>query len=160
MYNKISGMLDNIADKLESRNLLKEALELDKISNSLDKIAGANLHPLGSGQAIPITGEIGITQREKRAYNNAIGKQNYYGSLAEITKVVIDALEKAGLTPITGEEAWVGTFTGALSEGETAQVKLELAAGDKKVKNSQLILNIFKMDGVQKTTYELNTYLS
>lgn len=160
MYSKISEMLDNIANKLESQNLIKEAREIDEVSDALDKIAGANLNPLGSGQAIPLNSEIAITQKEKSVYRNAIGKQNYYGSLSEVTQVVIAALEKAGLTPLTGGEAWVGTFTGALSEGETARINLDLAMEDKKVKNSQLVLNIFKMDGVTKTTYELNTYLS
>jgi hypothetical protein len=160
VHNKISEMLDNIANRLESKNLLKEARKIDEISDTLDKIAGANLNPLGSGQTIPLNSEITITQKERSLYRNAIGKQSYYGSLSEITQVVIAALEKAGLTPITGGETWVGTFTGALSEGETARINLDLAMGDKKVKNSQLVLNIFKMDGVTKTTYELNTYLS
>jgi hypothetical protein len=160
MYTKISKMLDNIADKLESMNLLKEAREIDEVSDALGKTAGANLNPLGSGQTIPLNSEVNITQKERSAYRNAIGKQNYYSSLSDITQVVIAALEKTGLTPITGGETWVGTFTGALSEGETARINLELAMGDKKVKNSQLVLNIFKMDGVPKTTYELNTYLS
>lgn len=161
MYTKISKMLDKIADKLESQNLIKEARELDEISDALDKTAGANLYPLGSGQTIPLSnGEVAISQKERNAYRNAVGKQSYYDSLGKITEVVITALEKAGLTPITGGETWVGTFTGALSEGETAQVNLDLALGGKKVKNSQLVLNIFKMDGVTKTTYELNTYLA
>ena len=160
MYDNISSMLDKIANKLESMGLIKEALDLDKVSDLLDKSAGSGMHLLGSGQNISITGETKITQREKSAYRNAIGNQNYYDSLSKITDIVIGALEKAGLTPIIGEETWVGTFTGALSEGETAKLNIELVKDGQKVKNSQLVLNIYKMDGVNKTTYELNTYLA
>jgi len=34
-------MLDNVADSLESRGLIKEALEIDRIADSVDKAAAA-----------------------------------------------------------------------------------------------------------------------
>jgi len=36
MKNKISSMLDSVADSLEKKGLLKEAEEIDTISNTLD----------------------------------------------------------------------------------------------------------------------------
>lgn len=40
--NKISSMLDAVADSLEARGLIKEAYELDKVADSLDRVAGLN----------------------------------------------------------------------------------------------------------------------
>ena len=42
MFNKISSMLDKVANSLESNGLIKEAFELDKIADQLDKISGSN----------------------------------------------------------------------------------------------------------------------
>jgi len=39
MYSKISSMLDEVAESLESKGLIREASELDKISNTLEVIA-------------------------------------------------------------------------------------------------------------------------
>ena len=39
MLNKISFMLDDIANKLESKGLVKEAFEIDKIADEMDKVA-------------------------------------------------------------------------------------------------------------------------
>lgn len=36
MLTKISKMLDNVADKLEAKGLIKEAYEIDKISDQID----------------------------------------------------------------------------------------------------------------------------
>ena len=38
MYMKISSMLDKVANNLESKGLLKEAFELDRIADSLGKL--------------------------------------------------------------------------------------------------------------------------
>jgi hypothetical protein len=37
MLNKISSMLDAVADSLEKKGLIKEAYEIDKIADSIDK---------------------------------------------------------------------------------------------------------------------------
>ena len=39
MYAKISSMLDRIASSLESKGLIKEAFELDKVADAFDKLA-------------------------------------------------------------------------------------------------------------------------
>lgn len=36
MYTKIAAMLDDVADSLEKKGLLKEALEVDKIADMID----------------------------------------------------------------------------------------------------------------------------
>jgi len=41
MQNKISSMLDSIADRLEAKGLLKEAYELDKVA---DAVEAAEMH--------------------------------------------------------------------------------------------------------------------
>lgn len=119
-----------------------------------------SLSLLGSGETLSIEGETKITSRERTKYRKGIGTQNYYPSLQKLTEKVISALEDAGLVPImTNDEEWVGTFTGALSSGETAQLKIEMAKENMRVTNSLVILNIYKMEG-SKISYELNTYLS
>jgi len=160
MLKKISAILDKMADHLETSGLLHEAFQLDCVSDMLEKTAGAGLHPMGSGTPISTEGTTSITSKERNIFQKVIGKENYYGSLSAITDQVMKALEQAGITPRTGNESWGGTFSGALSEGDHAKINLDLLKGGKEVTNSKLILNIYKMDGVQKTTYELNTYLS
>ena len=157
---KISSMLDRVANSLESKGLIKEASELDSISNALDKFAGVGLSLMGSGEQIAVNGETKITNRERKGYQQALGTKQYYPSLSELTSSVVTALGTVGLTAVApGQERWVGTFTGALSSGETAHLKEDLVLGDKEVINSKLILNIFKMD-TNKIAYELNSYLS
>lgn len=39
LFLKMSSMLDNLSDNLQSSDLLKEAYELDRISNSIDIMA-------------------------------------------------------------------------------------------------------------------------
>lgn len=40
MITKISSMIDDIADRLEAKGFIKEALELDRISDSIEKVSG------------------------------------------------------------------------------------------------------------------------
>ena len=43
MLNKISSMLDDLANKLEAKGLIKEAYEIDKVANLLEKSASYQL---------------------------------------------------------------------------------------------------------------------
>lgn len=160
--NDITKILDHVANRLEKKGLVKEAHELDMISNTIEKYAGVGLDPLGSGEKIDITGTTTITNTDRRNYQKGIGTtQVYYTSLNELTNVVITALQQINITPLTGmDEIWTGAFIGALSAGETANLKIDLCRGNQKITNSLLILNIYKMDGTRKILYELNTYLS
>jgi hypothetical protein len=158
---RCSSLIDKMANKLEKQGLFKEAHELDVISNTLDKIGGVGLSLMGSGEQLNIFGETRITNQQRRGYQKAIGNQSYYPSVGDITNKVVAALDSVGLVGIApGQERWVGTLSGALSAGETANLKIELVKDNQKVINSILILNIFKMDNTQKISYELNTYLS
>jgi len=131
------------------------------ISNTIEKFSGVGLSLLGSGEKIEIIGTTTITNTDRRNYQKGIGTQNYYSDLSALTEKVITSLQQANITPITGiDEIWTGAFTGALSAGETAQLKIEICRGAQKITNSILILNIYKMDGSRNINYELNTYLS
>ena len=48
MYLKISSMLDTIANSLESKGLIKEAYEIDKIADAIDNIEAGRI-PAGIG---------------------------------------------------------------------------------------------------------------
>jgi hypothetical protein len=159
--NDLTKILDHVANELEKKGLIKEVHEIDMISNTLEKYAGVGLDPLGSGERIEIAGTTSITNIDRRNYQKNVGKQNYYNSLNELTNVVITALQAINITPITGtSEIWTGAFTGALSAGDTAPLKIDLCRGNQKITNSLLILNIYKMEGKRDISYELNTYLS
>jgi len=53
-------------------------------------------------------------------------------------------------------DRWIGTFNGALSVGDTAQLNISLSKDGMNSKN-ELILNIYKMPS---GNYELNSYIS
>ena len=117
------------------------------------------LYPLGSGHSVDIEGKTKLVQKDKRGFSNKI-KGTYFNSLSDITEKIIDALNSIGVTAVVGNESWVGTFTGALSDAESARMNIDLVKDKMEVTNSQLILNIYKMDKMKKVTYELNAYLS
>jgi len=121
--------------------------------------AGSGLYPLGSGHSVDIEGKTKLVQKDKRGFSNKI-KGTYFNSLSDITEKIIDALNSIGVTAVVGNESWVGTFTGALSDAESARMNIDLVKDKMEVTNSQLILNIYKMDKMKKVTYELNAYLS
>lgn len=56
MYPKIASKLDNIAQQLESRGFILEALELDKISNSLEALPAPGT-PVKSAPEAPLTSD-------------------------------------------------------------------------------------------------------
>lgn len=123
-------------------------------------ILNETLSPMGTGRDMYIEGETKIKSSDRRKYQKGIGPENYYPSLSKLTDRVISALQGAGLEAImSNDEEWRGGFTGALSAGETAQMRIDLAKDGQRVMNSLLILNIYKMEG-SKLSYELNTYLS
>ena len=134
---------------------LKENLE-----SNVDMLKeGTGLSLMGSGNSLDINGEINIAQKDRRMYANTV-KEVYFSSLAQLVEYVMNALKPLGLVPKVGiDEEWVGGMTGALSDGEDTRLKIELVKDNKDVKNSMLILNIYKDNGRSKQ-YELNTYLS
>jgi hypothetical protein len=139
-------------------NMLKKTKENKEFIK--DKInEGVGLSLMGSGKSLDINGEINIVQKDRRLFANAV-KEFYFLNLSELVEYVISALKPLGLVPKVGiDEEWVGGMTGALSDGEDARLKIELVKDNKDVKNSMLILNIYK-DNSKNKPYELNTYLS
>jgi hypothetical protein len=117
-----------------------------------------SLYPMGSGDNVEIKGKIKLPAAYRNKFSGFI-KENYYNTLSEITSTVISALEEFGLRPIYNGELWSGAFTGAMSDGDSTRLRLELEFEGKEVTNSMLILNIQKDNGRSKP-YELNTYLS
>jgi hypothetical protein len=115
---------------------------------------------LGSGNDVDISDdEIKLDNSLRNKYSKLIN-EDYYSSLSELTDVIITALKSIGLTPIVGQgEEWVGTMSGAMSDGDSVRLKVDLVKDGKKIKNSQCIINIQKDNGRSKI-YELNTYLS
>lgn len=158
---KYSSMIDKIANIVESKGLIKEAYELDRVSDYIEKLGGVGLSLMGSGEQIDLNGTTTITARERSAYLRGIGKDVYFNSLSELTDKVVKALNGAGLKAVAfGDDEWTGSLTGALSSGQKDRLEVDLAKDGKKVTNSLLILNIYKMDGSTKVSYELNSYLS
>ncbi|MBF0556514.1 MAG: hypothetical protein HQK96_18500 [Nitrospirae bacterium] len=123
-----------------------------------------SLFTMGSGNAVELSGESSLKASFRRKYTNSV-KEIYFDTLSSLTTHVTDVLKKNGLVPLIGDEEWVGTFTGSMSNGESQRFQIELGirvpGTDKiqKVKNSMLILNIQKDNG-RKLRYELNSYLS
>ena len=133
------------------------------------------MFPMGSGERIDTAGSVKITDKERKKYST-LTSTSYFNSLSALTAFVLNALDLNNLAAIHQGEKWGGTFSGALSDGQTTRVALELVKIEKEkernpktgrhdlkyydVKNAMLILIIFKMDKTTKTTYELNTYLS
>jgi len=116
------------------------------------------LHPLGSGEYIDIDGETRISNRDRRIFQKTI-TTDYYNTLSELTEAVTIALNEVGIDAVLGSELWTGAFTGAAQREVTHGNTLDLVKDGKKVKNSSLILNIYRFasnDG----RYELNAYLT
>lgn len=119
---------------------------------------GVGLSLMGTGEEININGEINISNKERNIYRNNV-TEIYYSNLSQLVFDVISALKEAGLTASTGQEVWEGAFNGSLSDGETAQLAIDLVKDNKLIKNSRLVLNIQK-DNSRNKVYELNSYLS
>lgn len=118
----------------------------------------SQLYLLGSGNYLDIDGETAITNKDRKLFRENV-TETYYKSLGDITYTVIGVLNRLGITPVYNDEEWTGTFSGAISAGEIARLRIELIKDGKHIKNSMLIMNIYKMEG-NSISYELNAYLS
>ena len=156
MLNEIKSYMQLIKNNLPILQLMAHKT----IEESVDMLKeGTGLSLMGSGNSLDINGEINIAQKDRRMYANTV-KEVYFSSLAQLVEYVLNALKPLGLVPKVGiDEEWIGGMTGALSDGEDARLKMELVKDNKDVKNSMLILNIYK-DNSNAKPYELNTYLS
>ena len=133
---------------------------IDFVNNLNEREAineAGGLSEMGDGHEIEYDGEVSIPRSLKSKYSNKI--TDYYNSLSALSEDVVKALDSLGLTAIAENEKWIGGYFGALSDQETARMRLELVYNNKKVKNSLLILNIQK-DNSRSKVYELNSYLS
>lgn len=117
MYDNLINRLDKIAERIEDKGLLKEAADIDVISNTLEKLAGKK--PKGEkGDAkersrpnpvfdhtdpkVKDNADHFPINTEDRA-RNALARANQYseapswydGSLEELKKTVADAVKKA-----------------------------------------------------------------
>ena len=79
MYEKISSMLDAVADSLESKGLLKEAFEIDKIADAID-----------AGVPYGMTTDLG---NKLTSAANEIKKLGMRGDVATAVGIAVKALE-------------------------------------------------------------------
>ena len=133
-----------------------EDMQIESKQSPINEAGG--LSEMGNGHEIEYDGEVSIPRSLKSKYSNKI-TSNYYSSLSALSDDVINALNSLGLTAIAENEKWIGGYMGALSDQQTARMRLELVYNNNKVKNSLLILNIQK-DNSRSKVYELNSYLS
>ena len=117
---------------------------------------GVGLSPMGSGEDLDINLDTlkSLSYSDKSRYGRLL--DNYYETLAELTEAVISSLDQIGIIPHIMGDRWIGTFNGALSVGDTAQLNISLSKDGMNSKN-ELILNIYKMPS---GNYELNSYIS
>jgi len=108
--NKISSMLDTVANSLESKGLIKEAYEIDKMADKVEKLVDSAYarEPIPYGLS-SLSGPYpfgGMSITQQRAWNDDEPRRRYIdkvesSSLPAFTNIsaykIIDALDKAGV---------------------------------------------------------------
>lgn len=117
------------------------------------------IHPMASDIDIVTDGEINITNKERRMYINAIGNERYFNTLGELIDYVLTSLKSIGIIPKFMGSEWTGSINGAMSDGEDVRLRFDIVKDNKDIKNSMLIIDIYK-DNSRVKPYELTTYLS
>jgi hypothetical protein len=141
---------------------------MSKLSEKIEQyLIEGMMFPLGSGEKIKdywrTYGTLSTSDRNKlntKLRQGATSKP-YYDTIGAVVKAIFSAVGK-DVTFIMDDnsgETWEGSFTGTVSLGKTEHFKIEFVKDGKVIKNSRLIINIYK-ENRDKNPYELNAYFS
>lgn len=97
MINKLSFMIDDIADRLERKGFLKEAQELDVLSNTIEKLSA--MDPFAATLISHVKGNLNKIQQAAEEIKNLEDKD------VEAVGPVGDILDKHGLSFRSSHEA-------------------------------------------------------
>ena len=120
-------------------------------------ISEGMISPLGSGKTVEYEGTTTIKKGDRNKYANGIAQKGSFKSLSALVEKVLKSLKALNITPVLGDEEWVGTFSGSPTTERNERVTIALIKDGKKVKNSELLINIYKLP---QGTYELVSYLT
>lgn len=143
------------------RDLFKEVDSLLE-DKKPEVVLEESLHPMSGDNSWDDSGQkVSISASLRRSLSNGLDKMgNYHDTLSAIITGIFKVFNKNGIDILLDGTVWDGMFTGKLRSAETFRQNFELAIDNKKIKNAVLVLNIYKMDGGAKVSYELNTYIA
>jgi len=130
---------------------LREWLKSEELNEGM-------MSPMGTGKVIDVEGTIAISRSDKNKYSNSFKSNEYYNTVADVSRAIMKGLKPLGITALAGgSEEWTGGFYGSPKTEKMEMMKLELVKDGKEANKNRLIVNIYKMPSGK---YELNTYIS